>query len=173
MPALVVPAFLVTALVVTACTAGPGVSPPAGPPAPPPPPPPAACVLDTVALAAGTGVPWSVDAVTASDTRCVYDPASASTPDPRSGVRTDFVAVHLAAVDPATTLDELAAACAAGSREPVAPDGFVCRFRDGDGVLAARTRAGRLVTVTASAVPTGTTAERLAAAIGDQLRRPG
>ncbi len=51
---------------------------PDGAPAAPPPPPPAACLLDTGVLAETTGLTWTPDAVTASDTRCVYDPSPAA-----------------------------------------------------------------------------------------------
>lgn len=139
-------------------------------PAPiPPPPPPAACLLDTGALTTATGIPWTPNAATASDDRCVYDPITSPAPAPDGPA---FVAVDVAAApaaDPATALDTVAALCAAGSRAPVAEGlGFVCRFQ-GDSVFAATVRGDQLVTVAASAVPPGTTAARLVLAFDQQL----
>ena len=175
-------------IAVTACSpAATAPTPPAPAPAPPPPPP-AACLLDTGGLATGTGLSWRPDQVTASDTRCVYDPqppvaATASrTPDatatgrPGTSSAADagaFLTVEITPVtapDPVTELDAVAAACADGSRAelPRAGSGFVCRFRGGS-VLAALVRTDQLVTVSASGVPAGTTAARLVLALQQQL----
>ncbi|WP_219416462.1 hypothetical protein [Pseudonocardia nigra] len=147
----------------------------------PPPAPPAACLLDTAALAAATGVTWTPDQTTATDTRCVYDPAAAPAPD--GAEETDggddaegpaFLAVDvtpLAGDDPAAGLDTVAGVCTDGSRAPVtATDGggFVCRLPGGS-VYAATVRGGELVTVAASTVPPGTTAARLVVAVSEQL----
>lgn len=170
----------------TACTgpagpAGDGTPVPAGAEPAPPPAPPAACVLDTAALAAGTGLTWTADVTTASDTRCVYDPAAPapSTKQPASR-RTQPATPEFLAVDltPATDapaaeqLDLLAEACTAGSRRPAGPDGFVCGFPEGS-VFAARVRAGDVVTVAGSAVPAGTDAEALGAELARQLESLG
>lgn len=165
----------------TGCTAAgsAGGTGPAGAPNPAPPPaPPAACLLDTDALAAGTGLTWTADATTASDTRCVYDPTArapstkrpASTGTPAPAVP-QFLAVDLepaGTATPAEQLDVLAAACAAGSRRPAGPNGFVCRFPE-DGVFAARVRTADVVTVAGSAVPAGTSADALGAELARQL----
>ena len=98
-------ALVATAWVLCACSVG--VDPAPVPP-PPPPPPPAACLLDTAALSAATGLNWVPDASTASDTRCVYDPAGA--PRPPEGPA--FVTVEVtpsADPDPAVVLDAVAA----------------------------------------------------------------
>jgi hypothetical protein len=174
---------------VPACSPGGSTAPP---PAPPAAPPPAACLLDTAALAAATGLTWTPNGSTASDTRCVYDPAG--TPRPSEGPV--FVTVDVAPAadrDPGAALDTVAALCEDGSRAPVggpdspggdaddasdggtangepadAPAGFVCRFQGGN-VFAAVARDGRLVTLAASAVPPGTTAARLVMAFDQQV----
>ncbi|MCY7343820.1 MAG: hypothetical protein LH603_18810 [Pseudonocardia sp.] len=137
------------------------------------PPPPAACLLDAAALAAATGMTWTPDRTTASDTRCVYDPAR----DPAAATGgADFVAVDVAPSgtdDPAGELDTLAQVCDDGSRAAAGPGdagvaGFVCRFRSGS-VFAAAARGGQVVTVAASAVPSGTTAAQLVVAFTEQL----
>ncbi|MDN5933132.1 MAG: hypothetical protein L0I24_19045, partial [Pseudonocardia sp.] len=113
---------------------------------------------DTDALRAATGLVWAPDDTTASDTRCVYDPAT--------GTGAEFVAVDVAPPG-VTPLDDIAAVCAAGTRGP-AGDGFVCRLPAG-GVFAATVRDGELVTLAAASVPAATTADRLAAALAEQL----
>jgi hypothetical protein len=133
---------------------------PAEPP-PPPPPPPAACLLDTTALAAATGLSWTPDATTANDTRCVYDPPG----DQRPADGPAFLSVDVAA---ATALDTVAELCEKGSRAPVGTAGFVCRYQGGN-VFAAVAHEGRLVTLAASAVPTGTTAAQLVVAFDQQV----
>jgi hypothetical protein len=133
---------------------------PAEPP-PPPPPPPAACLLDTTALAAATGLSWAPDATTASDTRCVYDPSGVQRPADGPA----FLSVDVAA---ATALDTVAELCEKGSRAPVGTAGFVCRYQGGN-VFAAVTHEGRLVTLAASAVPAGTTAAQLVVAFDQQV----
>lgn len=171
LPVLALLVLAVTGLL-AACTTGPGPVP-----GPPPPPPPAACLLDTAALAAGTGITWTPDASTASDTRCVYDPAGPAA-DGADGPA--FVAVDIAqAEDPAAELDRVGALCADGSRAPMAAGGeagspgggeigFVCRFQGGS-VFGAAVRDGQLLTVSASAVPAGTTAAQLVLAFDQQL----
>ena len=161
--------LLGAAVVLAGCSAEPGgdPSPSPEPPAAPPPAPPAACLLDPGALATVTGLAWTPDQSTASDTRCVYDPVPPAGPA--------FLAVEIVPAttdDPQTELDTAAAACADGSRAPLAAEGtgFVCRFRGGS-VFAAQVRAGQLVTVSASAVPDGTTAARLVLALQQQLDR--
>jgi hypothetical protein len=133
----------------------------------PPPPPPAACLLDMAALAVTTGLTWTPDPATASDTRCVYDPSAGAAMEEGPA----FVAVDIApaqGADASTELDTVAALCEDGSRAPVDEGGFVCRFQ-GESVFAAAVRRGQVVTVTASAVPTGTTAARLVVAFDQQL----
>lgn len=158
------------ALLAVAVAAGCAPAEQPAPPAPAPPPPPAACLLDTAAFAAATGLTWTPDASTASDTRCVYDPAGS--PRPPEGPA--FVAVDVATdPDPVAALDTVAALCEDGSRAPVGgPDeagtGFVCRFQGGS-VFAAAAHDGRLVTLAASAVPPGTTAARLVVAFDQQV----
>jgi hypothetical protein len=153
---------------VSACSGD--VPAPAPPPPPPPPPPPAACLLDTAAFAAATGLAWAPDVSTASDTRCVYDPSGA--PRPPEGPA--FLAVDVApAPDPAVALDTVAALCEDGSRAPAGGSagsaaGFVCRFQGGN-VFAAVAHEGRLVTLAASAVPPGTTAAQLVVALDQQV----
>jgi hypothetical protein len=148
-------------LAVGGCTAANDTPAPA--PQAPPPPPPAACLLDGATLAATTGLTWTPDQTTATDTRCVYDPAAAA----------GFLAVELAPAtdDAATQLDTIAQLCVAGSRADVeaADGGFVCRF-DGANVYAAMVRGDRLVTISSSAVPVGTTGAKLAVAFAEQLR---
>lgn len=123
-----------------------------------PPAPPAACLLDTGALRAATGLAWTADETAAGATRCVYDP--------EGGSGTQFVGVDVTP-GPATPLDEVAAVCAPDTRTP-AGAGFVCRL-PGGGVFAATLRDGDLVTVAVASVPAATSADRLAAALGDQL----
>lgn len=136
-----------------------GAPAPAAPPSEPPPPP-AACLLDTGALRVATGVAWTADSTTATDIRCVYDPAG--------GTGADFVVVDVAPPGiPVPPLDELAAVCEDGTRVP-AGDGFGCRLAGG-GVFAATVRDGALVTLAAATVPAATTADRLAAALAGQL----
>jgi hypothetical protein len=158
-------------IVLAGCSAEPGGDPGPGPQATAAPPaPPAACVLDPGALTTVTGLLWTPDQSTASDTRCVYDlgsPASAGEPA--------FLAVEIGPAttdDPRAELDAVAAACADGSRAPfpAGGTGFVCRFRGGS-VFAAAARSGQLVTVSASTVPEGTTAARLVLALQQQLDR--
>ena len=171
LPVLALLVLAVTGLL-AACTTGPGPVTP-----PPPPPPPAACLLDTAAFAAGTGITWTPDASTASDTRCVYDPAG---PAAGGADGPAFVAVDVAqAQDPAAELDRVGALCADGSRAPMATGGatgspgggeigFVCRFQGGS-VFGAAVRGDQLLTVSASAVPVGTTAAQLVLAFDQQL----
>jgi hypothetical protein len=157
-------------IVLAGCSTEPGADPAPSPQpaAAPPPAPPAACLLDPGALTTVTGLAWTPDQSTASDTRCVYDvgpPAPAGEPA--------FLAVEVSPAttdDPQAELDTVAAACADGSRAPLsaAGTGFVCRFRGGS-VFAATARSGQLVTVSASAVPDGTTAARLVLALQQQL----
>lgn len=134
-------------------------------------------MLDTAALAGTTGLSWTADRTTASDTRCVYDPTTAPASAPPSAPASikpagpDFVAVDVTRFtgDPAAELDVLAEVCETGSRAP-APDGagFVCRFLGGS-VYAAVARNGRAITIAASAVPAGTSAARLVVAFSQQL----
>lgn len=159
-----------TAAVLTGCTSTP--SPPAtATPTAPPPAPPAACLLDAAALAGVTGLTWTPDQNTASDTRCVYDP---NTRPVNGAPGAEFLAVEIAptaATDPGAELDSVAAACAARSRIPLraGTSGFVCRFRGGS-VFAAVVRSGKLVTVSAAAeAPAGTTTARLVLALQQQL----
>jgi hypothetical protein len=164
---------LAAAALLAGCTGGSEPArPDALPPAPPPPAPPAACVLDTAAFGATTGLTWTPDATTASDTRCVYDPSGAA-PGGDAGDGPAFVAVDVApagAAEPSATLDSVAGLCEDNSRSDVTPDGggFVCRFQSGS-VFGATVRGDRLVTLAASAVPLGTTAARLVTAFGEQL----
>lgn len=129
---------------------------------PPPPPPPAACLLDAAALATATGLSWTPDLSTASDARCVYDPSG-----PRPAEGPAFLAVDVTP-DPPAALDTVAALCEDGSRVPAGTDGFVCRYQGGN-VFAAIAHEGRLVTLSASAVPAGTTAARLVVAFDQQV----
>jgi hypothetical protein len=129
----------------------------------PPPPPPAACLLDTAALAVATGLTWTPDASTASDSRCVYDLPGAQRPAEGPA----FLSVEVTQ-DPATALDTVAELCDDGSRAPVGAAGFVCRYQGGN-VFAALVRDGRLVTISASAVPAGTTAAQLVVAFDQQV----
>lgn len=141
-----------------ACTGPPGEQ--AAAPAPDPPPPPAACLLALDALAAATGLSWNPDPTTASDTRCVYDPA---------GDGGAFLAVELAPVDgdPAAVLERVAEVCD-GTAERAGAAALVCGL-DSGGVYGAAATDGRLVTLAASAVPDGTTAAGLTAALAEQL----
>jgi hypothetical protein len=156
---------LVGAVVLAATLGGcSAAEPPAPAPPPPPPPPPAACLLDTPTLANATGLSWTPDASTASDTRCVYDPSGA----PRPAEGPAFVSVDV--TEPPTALDTVAELCEDGSRAPVGSAGFVCRYQGGN-VFAALVRNGRLVTLSASAVPTGTTAAQLVVAFDQQVAK--
>jgi len=137
-------------------TTDPGT--PAAAPALPEPAPPAACLLDTTVLATTTGVGWTPDATTASDTRCVYDP------DGGSGQ--EFVVIAVTA-DPGG-LDGIAPVCASDTRTPGTSGGFVCGL-PGGGVFAAVVRGEELVTIAAARVPASTTAERLGTAFAEQL----
>ena len=133
----------------------------------PPPPPPAACVLDTAQLATATGITWTPDQTTASDTRCVYDPGAGGAQG------NDFLAVDVTpapAADVATALDTVAEVCVSGSRTAAGKggSGFVCRF-EGGSVYGALVRGGQLLTVGASAVPEGTTDARLTLGVSQQL----
>ena len=164
------PVVLGVAALLTACTTG-GVQAPSGTDtaaAPVPPPPPAACVLDAAALATGTGLVWTPNALTASDTRCVYDAAGA---DPL-----DFIGVDVAPFTgpAAAELTALAGVCDDGSRSdvPAGEGAFVCRYKGGS-VFSALVADGKVTTVVASAVPAGTTAERLAATFTAELNRIG
>jgi len=155
---------IVGAVVLLATLGGCSAPDAAEPPAPPPPPPPpAACLLDTAALEAATGLAWTPDATTASDTRCVYDPAGAPRPDAGPA----FVSVDVTDEAP-PALDTVAELCEDGSRAPVGEVGFVCRYQGGN-VFAALVRDGRVVTVAASAVPEGTTAAQLVMAFDQQV----
>ena len=158
-------AALIAALaaVLTGCT---GAGPAPGPtPAPPPPPvPPTACALDPATLAAATGVAWTVDATTAGDTRCVYLAEDQA-----------LLTVSLETGDRAVvTLADLPSVCSGPVRPvPAAGEGaFACALPDG-GVFAARGAGDVLATVTAGAVPEGTRAEALLAAVAEQLPRVG
>jgi hypothetical protein len=155
---------LVGAVVLAAALGGCSVAEPPAPAAPPPPPPPpAACLLGTAALAAATGLSWTPDASTASDTRCVYDPAGAQRPAEGPA----FLSVDVTE-EPPTALDTVAELCEGGSKAPVGSAGFVCRYQGGN-VFAALVHDGRLVTLSASAVPTGTTAAQLVVAFDQQV----
>jgi hypothetical protein len=171
-------AVLAGAALAVSCTAGcTAGSDPVD--APPPAPPPAACLLDTAALAATTGLTWTPDATTASDTRCVYDPTTTGVPaEGPAFVSVDVAPVQGpdtgAALDPAAALDTVAEVCTDGSRAPVTAGqgGFVCRFQGGS-VFAALVRGDRMVTLAASAVPPGTTAAQLVIAFDQQLTALG
>lgn len=157
---------VVLAAAIGGCSAAEAPAPVAPPP--PPPPPPAACLLDTGVLTTTTGLTWAPDASTASDTRCVYDPSG--TPRAADGPAA-FLSVDVTQ-DPAASLDTVAELCEDGSRAPVGTAGFVCRYQGGN-VFAAVTRDGRLVTLAASAVPTGTTAAQLVVAFDQQVTALG
>jgi hypothetical protein len=157
----------VGAVVLTAALGGCSAAAPAPVPPPPPAPPPAACLLDAAALAAATGLTWTPDASTASDTRCVYDPSG--TPRPAEGPA--FLSVDVTE-NPQPPLDTVAELCDDGSRAPVGTAGFVCRYQGGN-VFAAVVHDGRLVTLSASAVPTGTTAAQLVVAFDQQVAALG
>jgi len=152
--------LLAAAALLVACSSG--VEPP--PSVPTPPPPPAACLLDVDALAAATGLTWTPDAATVGDVRCVYD---APQGDPLA-----FLAVELAPPVSAAGLEEVAAACTDGSRTTVAAGrgAFVCMLPAGS-ILGAVAADDHLITVAASEVPAGTSAERLTAALSAQLQR--
>jgi hypothetical protein len=138
------------------CTAVP--APPVAAPEPPPPPaPPAACLLDTGAVATGTGLTWVPDLVTATDIRCVYDP---------SGGGDAFLVVDLA---PGADVRTPAALCDEGSSAPLPSGGLVCRF--GPGVFGVGAAGDRVVTVAAAEVPPGTDPDRLSGAFGAELER--
>jgi hypothetical protein len=125
--------------------------------------------VQAVAGWASAGVAWTPDQSTATDTRCVYDPAG--NPGPAGFLAVD---VTSSTDNAASELDIIAQLCGSGSRADVkAADGaFVCRF-DGDGVYAALVQGGRVVTVASSAVPPGTTTARLAVAFTQQLTAIG
>lgn len=144
--------LLVACSAQTAPVSGPTATPPPEPPAPP-----AACLLDASALGTSTGVTWTVDESTASDLRCVYDPAGAA----------DDVFVVVDVVEDGTAVDVVAEVCVVGSRTPTGT-GFGCRLATG-GVFAARTDGERLITVAVTQLPAGTTPEQLDAAITGQL----
>ncbi|WP_214370407.1 hypothetical protein [Pseudonocardia sp. H11422] len=162
---------LLAVLFLSACTGGSlvdterrGATPAtaAAPPAPP-----AGCLLDVATFDADTGLAWAVDDATASDRRCIYNPAG--TPG------RDFVGVDVAPLTGGTAaveLDALGGVCDDGTRTPVAAGegAFVCRFQGGS-VFSAVVTGGRVVTVAVSGVPAGTTADRLAAAFSTQLTR--
>jgi hypothetical protein len=157
-------ALLLVGAALAGCTAGDGTAPvPAPAPAPP-----AACLLDVTALAAATGLAWTADGSTASDTRCVYDPAG--------GTAREFLAVDVAPLGGAGAGAELAALAEVCGTPPVpvAADGpaMVCTLESGS-VYAATAGGSRLVTIAASAVPAGTTAERLTVALAEQLALVG
>jgi hypothetical protein len=164
-------ALAVSAGITAGCTAAPAIEPPAPTVEAAPPAPPAACLLDTTGLATASGLTWTPDRTTASDTRCVYDPAPAGTGDANPGTGFATVAITpMTAADPRDELDGVATVCQDGSRAavPAGGTGFVCRFRGGS-VFAALVRAGQLVTVSVSAVPEGTTAAQLVVAMTQQL----
>lgn len=141
--------------VLAGCTVGPGSPAPGPAAAPEPPPPPAACLLDGPALAAATGVEWVPDLVAATDARCVYDAGDA------------FLAVDLG---PGDDVEGPAALCDAGSRTDLPAGGWACRF--GDGVYGAAALADdRVITVAAAALPAGTDADRVRAALAAELDR--
>lgn len=148
-------------VVLSACTSMSGTASPAAQPVTSePPPPPAACLLDVAAFAAATGIDWRPDQVTASDTRCVYDPGARGPA---------FLAVELSRSSrpDLVTLDEVAQVCAEGSRSGE-PPAFVCRLADG-GLYAAQAIDGQVVTISVSAVPERTTAANLVVALDQQL----
>jgi hypothetical protein len=149
---------VLTGVLVGAC--GGEVEPP--PAVPTPPPPPAACLLDADTLAAATGLTWTADAATAGDVRCVYDV--------RQGDPLAFLAVELAPPVLPAGLEEVAAACTDGSRTTVAAGrgAFVCTLPAGS-MLGAVAAEAHLVTVAASQIPAGTTADKLAPALASQL----
>lgn len=124
---------------------------------------PAACMVDEDTLRAATGVAWTAETATATATRCVYDPDG-----PQGPV---FAAVTIAD-GAAAELETVAQACVGGTRQGVA-NGFVCRLGANDratgSVLAATAGGGRLVTVTVSAAPAGTTVDALSKALAEQL----
>lgn len=149
-------AVLVGSATLAGCTAG--TAPVAAPgPTPEPVAPPAACVLDVPALTTATGLVWTPEETTASDTRCVYDAATGSS--------TDFLVVERGDAGP---LETLAQACGPGSRTEAGTDGFVCRF-PGGGVFAARDRDGVVLTLAAAETPVGSTPDRLVTAFAGQL----
>jgi hypothetical protein len=152
--------LLVAAALLVACS-GRVEAPPV---VPTPPPPPAACLLDVDALGAATGLTWTPDAATAGDVRCVYDT--------RQGDPLAFLAVELAPPVSPAGLEDVAAACTDGSRTTVAAGraAFVCRLPAGS-VLGAVAADDHLITVAASAVPAGTSAEKLTAALSAELQR--
>ena len=160
-------ALLATGLVLGGCSAvapAPVPTPQAQPPAPP-----AACLLDGAALGATTGITWTPDQSTATDTRCVYDPPGS--PGPAGFLAVD---VSTSTDDAATQLDTIAQLCVSGSRADVdaADGGFTCRY-DGSNLYAAMVRGDQLVTISSSAVPAGTTAAKLALGLTEQLTRIG
>lgn len=123
-------------------------------------------MLDEAALAALTGLEWTPDRTLASDTRCVYDPANAE--------RTTFLAVELSEVGPegpAAELRLVGQVCQTNRRSVPARDGgFVCRLRGGP-VFGAAVAGDQMLTIAASAVPNGTTAQTLTDAVVAELAR--
>jgi hypothetical protein len=152
--------LLAAALLLVACSDA-VEAPPA---VPTPPPPPAACLLDVDALAAATGLTWTPDPATAGDVRCVYDA--------RPGDPLAFLAVELAPPVSPAGLEDVAAACTDGSRTTVAAGhgAFVCTLPAGS-MLGAVAADDHLITVAVSAIPGGTTAERLTAGLSAELKR--
>jgi hypothetical protein len=138
------------------CTPAVPGPPVAAPEPPPPPAPPAACLLDVAALAAGTGLTWAPDLVTATDTRCVYDPSDGGA----------FLVVDLA---PGRDVETPAALCDEGTAAARPSGGLVCRF--GPGVFGVGAAGDRVVTIAAAEVPPGTDAARLLTAFGAELDR--
>lgn len=146
-----------------------------------PPAPPAACLLDAAALAAGTGVAWTPDQATATDTRCVYDAGGG----PSGPTFLTVTLGPLTEADPAAEIETLAQLCVKGTRSALTArdGGFLCRV-DGDparpltptqaetaAVYAALVHGDQVVTVSASAVPPATTAARLTATVTVQMAR--
>jgi hypothetical protein len=150
--------LLAASALLVACSSE--VEPP--PAVPTPPPPPAACLLDVAALAAATGLSWTPDATRAGDVRCVYDV--------RQGDPLAFLAVELAPPVSPAELDDVAAACTDGSRTTVVAGrgAFLCTLPAGS-MLGAVAADDHLITVAASQIPAGTTADKLAPALASQL----
>lgn len=155
--AIRVAALGASGLLLVACAA-PAAPVPEPTPTPEAPAPPAACLIDPAALAMATGVGWTSDSATASDTRCVYDPAGS---DP-----SQFVVVE---VEPDVELDVVMQVCADDDEPLLLADGFVCRIGAG-GVFAAGRTDGRVVTIAAAVAPVGDP-PRLVDAFADELAR--